>query len=51
MRTPLKRVSINGQTGHEPATCIRFKGKLEKLSDKGKLKGPKKEQGRQYTVP
>jgi hypothetical protein len=25
---------INGQTGHEPATCIGFKGKLEKLSDR-----------------
>jgi hypothetical protein len=29
---------INRQTGYEPATCIVFKGKLEKLSEKGKLK-------------
>jgi hypothetical protein len=42
---------INRQTGHEPATCIRFKGKLEKLSDKGKLKALQKGNGRPYGVP
>jgi hypothetical protein len=41
---------IKGQTGHEPAICIGFKGKLEKLYDEGKLKALKKRKGRRYVV-
>ena len=47
----VEATGINGQTGHEPTIRIGFKGKLEKLSDKEKLKGAGKGQGRQYTVP
>jgi hypothetical protein len=41
---------INGQTGYEPATCIGFKGNLEKRSNEEKLKALKKGKGRRYVV-
>jgi hypothetical protein len=47
----ITRQLINEQTGHEPATCIRFKdNKLEKLSEKGKIRAQKKGKRRRYTV-